>query len=68
MFGISLKPLMSTYSDKNTWDKFSYLGMKYHLKQYLLDKLTVILVVAVPYYKALAETSEYLNYLELITS
>ena len=41
--------------------------MKYHPKQYLLDKLTVILVVAVPYYKALAETSEYLNYLELIT-
>ena len=50
------------------WDKFSHLGMKYHPKQYLLDKLTVILVVAVPYYKALAETSEYLNYLELITS
>ena len=43
--------------------------MKYHPKQYLLDKLTVILVVAVPYYyKALAEASEYLNYLELITS
>ena len=67
MFSISLKPILIKIAD--IWHKFSHLGMKYHPKQYLLDKLTVILVVAVPYYyKALAETSEYLNYLELITS